>query len=470
MATCSFDAASRGRYSTDASIYQVEPVGVVVPRTPEAARGRNRDCDRGRSSVLARGAGSSQCGQTVGASLVIDHSKHLRNVLELDPAQRSVVVEPGITLDALNAQLRPHNLWFPVDVSTSAQATLGGMAGNNSCGSRSIAYGNMVHNVLAIEALTAAAIAGGLARWQRLPARRGTSRSSRSCARCTSGEREEIAARFPKVLRKVAGYNLDHLGPPHANAAPPAGRLRGNARLVRAAAPQALAAAARTRARGLPLPEVLHRDGQRQHIVQLGPSAVELVDRTMIGLAREIGAYARTVEQFIRGEPDAVLLVEFSGDDPATERARLRKALAVDGGPWPPGKRRRDQRRAAAEGDLGGQEGGPQHHDVDEGGRQARLVHRGLCGAARAPCRVHRAAHRGVSQARHARHLVRARLGRHAARAAGARHAARRRAEDARDRRGSVRDGEGIQGRLLGASTATGWCAPSGSRPSSARA
>src|SRR6185503_13778181 len=151
-----FDAASRGRYSTDASIYQIEPVGVVVPRTPEAARIAIAIAIEEGVPVLARGAGSSQCGQTVGAALVIDHSKHLRKVLEVDPAQRSVTVEPGITLDALNAQLRPHNLWFPVDVSTSAQATLGGMAGNNSCGSRSIAYGNMVHNVLAIEALTAA--------------------------------------------------------------------------------------------------------------------------------------------------------------------------------------------------------------------------------------------------------------------------------------------------------------------------
>src|SRR5262249_17371068 len=104
--------------------------------------------------LLPRGAGSSQCGQAVGAALMIDHTKYLNKVIEIDAVNRRAIVQPGVVLDALNAQLRPRGGWFPVDVSTSAQATLGGMAGNNSCGSRSIAYGNMVHNVLAIEAVT----------------------------------------------------------------------------------------------------------------------------------------------------------------------------------------------------------------------------------------------------------------------------------------------------------------------------
>ncbi|MGH6609264.1 MAG: FAD-binding oxidoreductase, partial [Burkholderiaceae bacterium] len=140
-----FDHASRGRYATDASIYQIEPVGVLVPKTQEDARAAIEVCRELRVPILPRGAGSSQCGQTVGAALVIDHSKYLNSVVSFDKDARTVTVEPGIVLDALNAWLRPHGLWFPVDVSTSAQATLGGMAGNNSCGSRSIAYGNMVH-------------------------------------------------------------------------------------------------------------------------------------------------------------------------------------------------------------------------------------------------------------------------------------------------------------------------------------
>src|SRR6185436_16667607 len=149
-----FDAASRGRYSTDASIYQLQPIGVVVPRTEEAARGALALAATEGIPILPRGAGSSQCGQAVGEALVIDHTKYLNRALQVDPEILRAIVQPGIVLDALNAQLRKHGLWFPVDVSTSAQATIGGMTGNNSCGSRSIAYGNMVHNVLAVDAFT----------------------------------------------------------------------------------------------------------------------------------------------------------------------------------------------------------------------------------------------------------------------------------------------------------------------------
>src|SRR5262245_7888168 len=149
-----FDAGSRGRYSTDASIYQVEPLGIVVPRSEEAARAAIAIAAEQGIPILPRGAGSSQCGQAVGAALIIDHTKYLNGIVEKNLERQTVVVQPGMVLDHLNAHLRPHGLWYPVDVSTSAQATLGGMAGNNSCGSRSIAYGNMVHNVLAIDAVT----------------------------------------------------------------------------------------------------------------------------------------------------------------------------------------------------------------------------------------------------------------------------------------------------------------------------
>jgi FAD/FMN-containing dehydrogenase len=146
-----FDAWSRGRYSTDASIYQVEPLGVVLPRTADdAQRALEIAADAG-VPVLPRGAGTSQCGQTVGAALVIDNSKYLNQLLEVDTAAGTAWVEPGIVLDDLNARLKRHGLWYPVDVSTSAQATLGGMTANNSCGARSMRYGNMVHNVLAAE-------------------------------------------------------------------------------------------------------------------------------------------------------------------------------------------------------------------------------------------------------------------------------------------------------------------------------
>ena len=183
-----FDAASRGRYATDASIYQIMPAGVLVPRTErdiEAAIAIAREL---KVPVLPRGAGTSQCGQTTGAALVIDHTKHFCRVVDIDTEARTAVVQPGLVLDHLNAQLKRHGLWFPVDVSTSAQATLGGMAGNNSCGSRSIAYGNMVHNVLGASAWLSdgervdfgpvSALAGRAARHRRLRARRWRSRTA----------------------------------------------------------------------------------------------------------------------------------------------------------------------------------------------------------------------------------------------------------------------------------------------------
>ncbi|HLS86606.1 MAG TPA: FAD-binding oxidoreductase, partial [Burkholderiales bacterium] len=307
-----FDAASRGRYSTDASIYQVEPIGVVVPRTEEAARGAIAIAAELGVPILPRGAGSSQCGQTVGEALVIDHTKYLNKLLEIDAAGRRAVVQPGLVLDRLNAVLRTHGLWYPVDVSTSAQATLGGMAGNNSCGSRSIAYGNMVHNVLAIEAVTV-----GGERWRFGPLdEEGGPAGYRDLVRRLKAlyerEREEIEARFPKLLRKVAGYNLDHLGPPHANAAHllvgSEGTLAYSERLHLKLSPLPPA-----RALGVcHFPKFYTAMDLTQHIVKLGPSAVELVDRTMIGLARDIAAFRKTVDAFIRGEPDAILLVEFS--------------------------------------------------------------------------------------------------------------------------------------------------------------
>src|SRR5215510_14177908 len=150
-----FDRFSRGRYSTDASHYQIEPVGVVVPRTQEDVIAAMAIAREQAVPVLPRGGGTSQSGQTVGRALVLDFSKYLNRLLAVDQAAGSCVVEPGIVLDELNRQLKPTGLWFPVDVSTASRATIGGMAGNNSCGTRSIRYGIMRDNVLAIDAILA---------------------------------------------------------------------------------------------------------------------------------------------------------------------------------------------------------------------------------------------------------------------------------------------------------------------------
>src|ERR1700681_3982853 len=150
-----FDRFTRGRYATDASHYQIMPVGVVAPRSvADAERAMALAREEG-VTVLPRGGGTSQSGQTVNRSLVIDCSKYLNRILDLDVAGRRCTVEPGIVLDDLNRQLKPHGLWFPVDISTASRATIGGMAGNNSCGARSLRYGVTRDNVIAIEALLA---------------------------------------------------------------------------------------------------------------------------------------------------------------------------------------------------------------------------------------------------------------------------------------------------------------------------
>jgi FAD/FMN-containing dehydrogenase len=146
-----FGAADRGRYATDASIYQMAPVGVIVPRRIEDVMAALAICREEGVPVLPRGGGTSQCGQTVNRALVMDCTKYLNRVLEV--AGTRALVEPGIVLGRLNAQLKAGGMFFAVDPSTHARCTIGGMAGNNSCGSKSIRYGLMADNVTAIDAL-----------------------------------------------------------------------------------------------------------------------------------------------------------------------------------------------------------------------------------------------------------------------------------------------------------------------------
>src|SRR5437763_11297067 len=150
-----FDRFSRGRYSTDASIYQIEPLGVVVPKGRADVTAALTIAREEGVPVLPRGGGTSQCGQTVARALVLDCSKYMDKVVALDPETRRVTVQPGVVMERLNQRLRAHKLWFPVDVSTGDRATIGGMTANNSFGSRAIRYGNMVHNIRAIDAIVA---------------------------------------------------------------------------------------------------------------------------------------------------------------------------------------------------------------------------------------------------------------------------------------------------------------------------
>ena len=333
-----FDPASRARYATDASIYQATPIGVFVPRSAEDVATAVQIAGEMQAPLLPRGGGTSQCGQTTGTALVIDTSKHFRRLLAVDPEAMTAEVEPGIVLDHLNAELKRHGLWYPVDVSTSAQATIGGMAGNNSCGSRSIAYGNMVHNVLGIEAWLAD---GGLVS---LGPVAGLGARERGIADMVRGlalqHQAEIDALWPKVLRRVGGYNLDIFHPQSERPYTDDGSVNLAHLLVGAEGTLGLYRSLKLKLSPLPQAKVLGvvnfptfyaAMDAAQHIVKLGPSAVELVDRTMIELSRRNPAFRPTIETALIGEPEAILLVEFSGEERSALTAQLAQLVELMG-------------------------------------------------------------------------------------------------------------------------------------------
>ena len=339
-----FDAFTRGRYSTDASIYQIEPLGVVVAKDKGDIAAAIQIAREEGVPVLPRGGGTSQCGQTVNRALVVECSKYMQGVGEVDTASRRVKVQPGVVMERLNAKLRQQKLWFPVDVSTGDRATIGGMTANNSCGARSIRYGNMVHNVRAIDAILAD---GTEAHFGETPSNLGPNgpngdvqperyRNLVTDMRALyQREADEIDARIPKLLRKVGGYNIDMIRPK----GPDSGHNMANL-LVGSEGTLAFFTEIELDLQPIPphrvlgichFPTFYAAMGATQHIVKLGPAAVELVDRTMIELARDIPMFRATVDRFVQGEPDAILLTEFAGPDADDNLRRLRQLVELMG-------------------------------------------------------------------------------------------------------------------------------------------
>ena len=336
-----FDPFSRGRYATDASAYQIMPAGAVAPRSVAEAETAIGIARAEGVCVTARGGGTSQSGQTVNEGLVVDCSKYLNKVLDLDVEARTCRVEPGLVLDDLNRQLKAHGLWFPVDVSTATRATIGGMAGNNSCGGRSLRYGTMRDNVIGIDAV----LADGT------PARFGTQRADLTdmagndprralfadLLRIGAREADEVEARFPAVQRRVGGYNLDALVPAGVGRNGAKGNGDGTVNMAHLLVGSEGTLAFST-ALDLKLWPLLGRRGlgvchfgsffeamdAAQHLVTLKPIAVELVDATMLSLAGEIAMFKPTLDAFVKGEPEALLLVEFAEDEASNIR-RLRE-------------------------------------------------------------------------------------------------------------------------------------------------
>ena len=304
-----FDAFTRGLYATDASIYQIQPLGVVIPRSVDDIVAAIAICRDAGVPVLPRGAGTSQCGQTVGAAVVVDTSKYLRELESVDPQSRRARVQPGLVLDRLNARLKPQGLFFPVDPSTASRATLGGMTANNSSGARSLRYGMMIHNVLAVDAILAD---GSRARFGENEAPAEIVARLRDIE---ARERDEIAARFPRVMRRVGGYNIDAISPGPFNAAKILVGSEGTLAFF-TSIDLALQPLPRAAVLGVcHFPKFSDAMASTQELVKTGPVAVELVDRTMLELSRANAAFAPTIERYVQGRPDAILLVEFTGDD-----------------------------------------------------------------------------------------------------------------------------------------------------------
>ena len=340
-----FDALTRALYATDASIYQIRPVGVVLPRSLDDVDAAMTIAREEGVPVLPRGAGTSQCGQTIGRALVIDTSRHLNRVLAVDHDARTAQVEPGVVLDQLNRYLAPTGLFFPVDVATASRATLGGMAGNNSGGARSIRYGIMADNVIEIEAALAD---GSIVDFgPRAPADDGpdddgpadapanTRRLAERIRAIAAREADELRARVPRVLRHVAGYNLHRLLKPEASMAEVLVGSEGTLAFFRRLTVR-LARRPRRRVLGVcGFPSLLEALDAVQHIVELDPHAVELVDDTLTRLARENPAFRSAVEALIPASAHSVLLVEFAGDDQAELSRKLGRLEEVVHGTGP---------------------------------------------------------------------------------------------------------------------------------------
>jgi len=315
-----FDDFSRGRYSTDASIYQITPIGIVIPKDTNDVLSVLEYCKLNELPILPRGAGSSQCGQTVGECIILDYSKFQNQIIDINLDEKTAWVEPGLVLDQLNTKLKQYNLCFPVDVSTSSRATIGGMTGNNSCGSRSLYYGNMVHNVEAVEAILDN---GSLYTFENINKDYLITKNNQNrqykiveeLIKIYQNNKQEINDNFPKTQRRVGGYNLDLINPNGFNT---------SNILVGSEGTLSLFNKIKLKLSPIPKQKILglcafqnFRQAMEitKEIVKLKPTAVELMDDNLLNLAKAIPMFQGSIKKFFKGNPQAILMVEFIDDN-----------------------------------------------------------------------------------------------------------------------------------------------------------
>src|SRR5210317_1760478 len=324
-----FDEFSRGRYSTDSSLYQITPIGAVLPKDQNDVLNLMEYSQKNSIPLLARGGGSSQCGQTVGESIVLDYSKYQNQILELNVEEKYVWVQPGIVLDTLNAYLKPYGLWFPVDVSTSSRATIGGMTGNNSCGSRSLYYGNMVNNVLAVEAILDD---GTIHAFEDIDKNylQTTNDQNRQYEiikkfiELRENVNDDIDQYWPKTQRRVGGYNIDLINPNGFNTSNILVGSEGTLSLFNKIKLK-LWPIPKQKILGVCYFESFHQAMElTKEMVKLKPTTVELMDKNLIDLAKQIPIYAEGIKKYVAGEPEAVLMVEFIDEDLDLVRSKIK--------------------------------------------------------------------------------------------------------------------------------------------------
>ncbi len=329
-----FDTVTRALYSTDASAYQLHPLGVVVVRSREDIVKALQVAAGLGCSVTMRGGGTSQAGQAIGEGLVIDTSKYFNRILEINAEERWVRVEPGIVLDELNAALKPHNLRFAPDISTASRATVGGMMANNSAGARSVLYGKTIDHVLEQTVLLAD---GAIVHFQDrslAEACQGDSREAqlaRAISRLAAENAEEVERRFPKVLRRVGGYNLDCF----TDRAKPFNLSR-----LMVGSEGTLGIVLEAKLNLVPLPkakavlaiqfhDLLEALAATPAILAHQPSAVEVMDSFILENTKQSPRLEALRRTFLEGDPGALLCVEFYADRADELPPRL-QALEAD--------------------------------------------------------------------------------------------------------------------------------------------
>jgi FAD/FMN-containing dehydrogenase/Fe-S oxidoreductase len=334
-----FDRLSRALYSTDASVYQIVPLGVVIPKNEADVIATVDACNLFRVPLTARGGGTSQAGQAIGPGLQLDCSKYFNRILEFNVLERWIRVQPGCVLDDLNRQLKPLGLQFAPDVSTSNRATIGGMIANNSSGAHSVVYGTTIHHVLELKVV----LADGQVLQLRSLAEEELDAKCRQAGRegdcyrlirrLVAEHGEEIYRRFPKILRHVGGYNLDRFVGRQLIRAPfnlahllvgsegtLGVTLEAKLRLVDLPAAKALLV--------VQFHDLLEALAATPAILRHHPAAVEVVDKYVLDSTR-LNPEAARLRDFIHGDPGAILIIEFFGVTPEELVPRL-EALAQD--------------------------------------------------------------------------------------------------------------------------------------------